>query len=199
MHLKLSRKNYGHFIWASMSYKISSLTHLTLVPHICVNESGQHWFRLWLCTYSVTSHYLNQCWVIANWTLGDKLQWNFNPNTKCFIPENASGNIVCEMVTILSRGRWIKVALVLVLIKVMLFNIAASLATLFIDRELLQTLASWQLLSSYLMMDTWVWTCADKNIFQIYMYMYKNAQIYSEAVYTLYPWNLWCAEFSEKI
>ena len=28
------------------------------------------------------SHYLNRCWVIANCTLGNKLQWNFNQNTK---------------------------------------------------------------------------------------------------------------------
>ena len=33
--------------------------HLPLVPHICVIESGQHWFRKWLVTYSASSHYLN--------------------------------------------------------------------------------------------------------------------------------------------
>ena len=53
------------------------------------------------------SHYLNQCWRIVNWTLGDKRQWNFNQNTKFFIHENAFENIVCEMVAILSRGRWV--------------------------------------------------------------------------------------------
>ena len=26
------------------------------------------------------SHYLNQCWVIVNWTLRNKLHWNFNWN-----------------------------------------------------------------------------------------------------------------------
>ena len=46
-----------------------------------------------------------KCWFIANWTLRDKLQWNFNQNTKLFIHENASENIVCEMAAILSRGR----------------------------------------------------------------------------------------------
>ena len=60
----------------------SDLTHVPLVPHICVSESGQHWFRQWLVTYSAPSHYLNQCWVIVNWTLMNKLQWNFNQNTK---------------------------------------------------------------------------------------------------------------------
>ena len=40
-------------------------------------------------------------------TLRNKLQWNFNKVTQFFIHENASENIVCEMVAILSRGRWI--------------------------------------------------------------------------------------------
>ena len=42
------------------------------------------------------------------WTLRNKLQWNFNQNTKLFIHENASENIVCKMAAILSRGRWVK-------------------------------------------------------------------------------------------
>ena len=50
------------------------------------------------------SHYLNQCCDIVNWTLRNKLQWNFNQNTKLFIHANASENIICEMVAILSRG-----------------------------------------------------------------------------------------------
>ena len=55
--------------------------------------------------YSAPSHYLNQCWIIVNWTLRNKLKRNFNQNTKLFIHENASENIVCEMAAILSRGR----------------------------------------------------------------------------------------------
>ena len=57
---------------------------------------------------SPTRHDQNQCWVIVNWTLWNKLQWNFNQNTKLFINENASKNIVCEMADILSKGRWVK-------------------------------------------------------------------------------------------
>ena len=37
----------------------------------------------------------------------NKLQWNFNQNTKKIIHENASENIACEMVAILSRERWV--------------------------------------------------------------------------------------------
>ena len=46
------------------------------------------------------------CYV--NLGLRNKLQWNFNQNTKLFIHRNASENIVCEMVAILSRRKWIK-------------------------------------------------------------------------------------------
>ena len=41
------------------------------------------------------------------WTPTNKLQWDFNQNIKHFIYENASENIVCEKVAILSRGRWV--------------------------------------------------------------------------------------------
>ena len=49
------------------------------------------------------SHHLNKCWVIVNWTLMNKLQWNFNRIKKTFVQENVCQNIVCEMASILSR------------------------------------------------------------------------------------------------
>ena len=61
-----------------------------------------------LVAYSAPGHYLNKCWVIVNWTLRNKLKWNFNQNTKLFIHENVSENIVYEMAAILSWGRWVK-------------------------------------------------------------------------------------------
>ena len=82
------------------------LTHLSLVPNICVGVLDQHWFRQWLVAYSAPSHYLNQCWVIVNLNLRNKLQWNFIQHTKLFIHKKASENIVCEMAAILFRGRW---------------------------------------------------------------------------------------------
>ena len=44
----------------------------------------------------------------VNCTIRNKLQWNFNQNTKLFIHENAYENIVCEMAPILFRGRCVK-------------------------------------------------------------------------------------------
>ena len=55
-----------------------------------MRQSGQHWFRWWLVAYSAPSHSLNQCWLIVNWTLRNKLRWNSNQNTEVFIHENAS-------------------------------------------------------------------------------------------------------------
>ena len=86
----------------------SYMFHLPLVPHICVRESGQHWFRRWLVGCSAPSHYPNQCGFIVNWTLKNQLQWNFNQNTKIFIHENASVNFVCEKTAVLSRVRLVK-------------------------------------------------------------------------------------------
>ena len=88
------------FTW----YPAQLLTLLPLVPHICVSESVQHCFRKWLVAYSAPSHYLNQCWVIGNWTPRNKLQWIFNQNIKLFRRINGSENIVFEMADILSRG-----------------------------------------------------------------------------------------------
>ena len=41
-------------------------THLPLMPQICVNGQGQHWFRQWRVACSARSHYLNQSWLIVN-------------------------------------------------------------------------------------------------------------------------------------
>ena len=49
------------------------------------------------------SHYVNQCWNMVNGTLRNKLQWNINRNSCIFIQENSLENVVCEMVSILSR------------------------------------------------------------------------------------------------
>ena len=48
-----------------------------LVPNICICESGQFWFKLWFVAYSAPSHYLNQYWVIVNWTLRNKLHYDW--------------------------------------------------------------------------------------------------------------------------
>ena len=73
-----------------------SLTHLPLVPHICVNDLGHHWFRKWLVACSASSHYLNQCWLIVNWAPGNIFQWNLNRNSIIFIQENENENVISQ-------------------------------------------------------------------------------------------------------
>ena len=85
---------------------VLNLTHLPLVPHIRVSESGQHRFRWWFVAYSAPYHYLNQCWIIVNWAPRNKLQLTFNQNSKHVIQENAYENIVCETAVIFFQGRW---------------------------------------------------------------------------------------------
>ena len=51
----------------------------TLMPgdayiQIYRNEPDHHCFRYWLVACSVSSHYLSQCWLLANWTLRHKLE-----------------------------------------------------------------------------------------------------------------------------
>ena len=83
-------------------WQASSLNSSPLIPHICVNELGQHW--LWLVAYSAPSHYLNQIWLIVNCNLRNKLQWNSNQNTKLFILENAFKCCLRQPL-----GRWVNV------------------------------------------------------------------------------------------
>ena len=61
--------------------------------------------------HQAPSHYLNQCWNIVNWTLGNNLQWNFNRNSDIFIDENTSENIVCEMLPISSRPQCVLIGM----------------------------------------------------------------------------------------
>ena len=73
------------------------LTHLPRVPHICIGELGQLWFRLWLGAEQAPSHYMNQSTLTVNRTLRNKLQWNLNRNTKLSF---------MKMDFTLSSGKW---------------------------------------------------------------------------------------------
>ena len=57
----------------------------------------------WLVAWRAPSCYLNQCWNIVSWTLGNKLQWIFHQNWYIFIQENPFEYVVWKMAAILSR------------------------------------------------------------------------------------------------
>ena len=70
---------------------------------ICINSmrpSDAYMHLIGSIVWTAPSHYLNHCWNIVNWTLGNKLQWNFNRNSNIFIQENAFENVVCKMASI---------------------------------------------------------------------------------------------------
>ena len=48
-----------------------------------------------------------QCWLIVDWTLGNKFQWNLNRNSYIFIQENAIEYIVCQIGDHFVQGRWV--------------------------------------------------------------------------------------------
>ena len=97
-------------------YLVICMTHMwyrTIIPSL----PGAAYMRRWTgsalvqeraCRLLRSSDYLNQCWLIVNWTLRNRLQLDSNQNDKFFIHDNSFGNDICEMAAILSRGRWVK-------------------------------------------------------------------------------------------
>ena len=121
--LSYTRKNFNYLcgVWVEELYKvevhfclcyetfrtkrINSLRPGEAYMRQCTNH---YWFRWCLVAWSAPSHYVNQCWNIVNWTLGNKLQCNLNKNLYIFIHENAFENVICKMVSILSRPQCVK-------------------------------------------------------------------------------------------
>ena len=89
-----------------MKYDISYL--IDAETHICITKLGHHWFRKWLVTSSVPSHYLNQCWIIVNWMHGNIFQWNLNHNKTLFITKSIFENVVFKMLAIWSWPQCVK-------------------------------------------------------------------------------------------
>ena len=76
---------------------------LILVLHICISESGQHWFRQWLGAWSAPNHYLNQCWILLIGPLGINFsEMAIEINT--FWLKKCTWNVFCELAAILSKG-----------------------------------------------------------------------------------------------
>ena len=101
MHFKMSSAK-----WRPFCLDLNVLIRLAHngIPMSMLHRPGRR--QAW----TAPSHYLNQCWNIVNWTLRNKLHWNFNRNSNIFIQENAIENGVCEMASILSRPQWVKEA-----------------------------------------------------------------------------------------
>ena len=64
-------------IWSTWMGGFNSLRPSHAYMH---QQPNHHWFRKLLVAWLRPSHYLNQCCNVVNWTLRNKLQWNFNQN-----------------------------------------------------------------------------------------------------------------------
>ena len=75
-----------------------------------VNSSplSASYMRQWTGPSLVQVNYLNQCWLIVNWTLGNKFQWNLNRNYIIFIQEKPFENVVCQNGGHFVQGRRVK-------------------------------------------------------------------------------------------
>ena len=56
----------------------------------------------------VSTKPLSEPMLEYNWTLRNKIQWNFNRNSNIFMQENVSENVFCKMVAILSQPQCVK-------------------------------------------------------------------------------------------
>ena len=96
--------------WAGMGPMLNGVVRsMGSIPtpssHINPSPPSAAYMRQWIrsalvqimvVAYKAPSYYMNQCWFIVNWTFWNKFQLNFNQNTKLYIHENASDNIVCD-------------------------------------------------------------------------------------------------------
>ena len=106
-----SEQKCAHFCseLCTVGYRANAIGICEIGPLCTLEQEGgdlhQHWFRLSVViTYSAPSHYLNQCWIIDNWTPGNNLHIDFNQNAHFFIAqENASGCGICKIFIILLR------------------------------------------------------------------------------------------------
>ena len=83
-------------------------------------------------THICVSHYLNQCWIIDNWTPRNELRWNLNRNSYVFIQENPFENVVWKMASILSRPQCVNIATATVIHSWPLFTIISNPTSYFI-------------------------------------------------------------------
>ena len=97
----LSLKKYGFITIKPLSEPM----HLTSVIHWGVSFAT---FHLKLPYFQFIAYMpSNAFWNIVNFTLSNKLQWNFNQNSHTYNQQNPFENVVWEMVAILSQPQYV--------------------------------------------------------------------------------------------
>ena len=81
-------------IWTYLKHEIYSEKKKKKNHNTVINSlrprGGHHWslstlVQVIACCLMVPSHYLNQYWLLINWTLRNKILWNENPNAIIYI------------------------------------------------------------------------------------------------------------------
>ena len=132
--------------------------------------------------WTAPSHYLNQCWNIVNWTLRNKLQWNFNRTSYIFIQENALVNVVCEMASILSRPQCVNM-------------VAEKKAAGFTSKHMSTSSRGWFCLDFYLINHPSIITATVNNAYQTFRccIVLRKQEIIFE-FYIIIPYLSFCQE-----
>ena len=73
--------------------------------HENIHHVLTHWGRLTLIWDSSLTTIDYQCWIVVNWTIGNKFKWNPNRKLHIFVQKNAFENVVMELAAILPRPR----------------------------------------------------------------------------------------------
>ena len=89
---------------ASMSWFIFPWCHIyTSVNWVIIGLDNGLWPGLWPAIIWTNAG------ISSIWTLRNKLQWNFNWYSWFFIQRCVYENVVCEMVAVLSREKWVEI------------------------------------------------------------------------------------------
>ena len=102
-------------VYQLLSLSVHSANYCEVWYHLQSIHFKMHWDMIVYSFHSqafilpclVSLYYLNQCWLIVNWILWNKLQLNLNHITKFFIHKNGFRNVVHKIAAILSKERWV--------------------------------------------------------------------------------------------
>ena len=93
--ISLANDNRSKHVTPSFTKLPFPLTHQGVLWYIYgTKQLGQLAFRLYIFTCSASSHYLNRCWRIANWTLKNPHWCSLSRYTNIFSLEN---ELICFM------------------------------------------------------------------------------------------------------
>ena len=106
MHKYSKHITFDRYIWLPV------LTHWGRVTHIYVSKLPTIGSDNGLSPGRRQAIIWTNAGNIVDWTLMNKLQWNFNRNCKTFVQENAFESVVCEMATMFSRPQCVNIVVI---------------------------------------------------------------------------------------